>query len=217
MSQPAKGAGRGAVGSSNDRRLVRGEASRDRILTTAIEVFGTQGFRGGSLRDISRKVGISEAGLLHHFGSKAGLLVAVLAERDRRDAERRANEEGDGVGLVDGMRHQVRRNADTPGLVGLHVVVSAEATEPGHPAHELYRERYRGLREQDRTHFRELIEQGLLRSDVDPDKIGPITSAVMDGLQLQWLLDPEHVDLVDLFEHFLSLLDAPAEESTEPA
>jgi len=216
MSEPTRGGGRGAVGSKLDRRLVRGEASRDRILTTAIEVFGTQGFRGGSLRDIARKVGISEAGLLHHFGSKAGVLTAVLDERDRRDAERRAAEEVDGVEMVDAMRHQVRRNAGTPGLVGLHVVVSAEATENEHPAHEHYRERYRRLRELDRPRFRELVEKGLLRSEVDPDKIGPITSAVMDGLQLQWLLDPDHIDLEDLFEHFLSLLGAPPEERPAP-
>lgn len=197
-----------------DRRLVRGELSRDRILATAVEVFGKQGFRGGSLREIARRVGISEAGLLHHFGSKAGLLAAVLAERDRIDAERREEEEAVGTGLVDGMRHLVRRNAATPGLVGLHVIVSAEATEAGHPAHERYRNRYRGLREQDRAGFHALVEAGALRPDIDPDKIGAITSAVMDGLQLQWLLDPDRVDLPDLFEHFLSLLGAPSKEPT---
>ncbi|GAB2620052.1 TetR/AcrR family transcriptional regulator [Pseudactinotalea suaedae] len=193
-----------------DRRLVRGEIRRDKILAIAVEVFGTQGFRGGSLREIAQRVGISEAGLLHHFGSKAGLLAAVLAERDRIDAERRVEAEAAGTSLVDGMRALVRRNAATPGLVGLHVIVSAEATEPGHPAHELYRERYRGLRAQDREGFRALVEKGLLRQDIDPDKIGLICSAVMDGLQLQWLLDPENVDLPDLFDHFLSLLEGGA-------
>jgi len=214
MSEPTTGDGGSAVEGKRDRRLVRGEISREKILATAVEVFGKQGFRGGSLRDIARRVGISEAGLLHHFGSKAGLLTAVLVERDRRDAERRALEERDGVGLVDAMRHQVRRNAGTPGLVSLHVVVSAEATEPDHPAHALYRDRYSRIRAQDRGSFRELVERGLLRAEVDPDKIGPITSAVMDGLQLQWLLDPDAVDLEDLFEHFLLLLGAPPEQSS---
>lgn len=190
-----------------DRRLVRGEISRDKILATAVQVFGKQGFRGGSLREIAQRVGISEAGLLHHFGSKAGLLAAVLAERDRIDAERRDEAEADGTSLVDGMRQLVRRNAATPGLVGLHVIVSAEATEPGHPAHDLYRQRYRGLRAQDRDGFQALVDRGVMRGDIDPDKIGPICSAVMDGLQLQWLLDPDNVDLPDLFDHFLSLLE----------
>lgn len=195
-----------------DRRLIRGEVSREKILATAVQVFGTQGYRGGSLREIAQRVGISEAGLLHHFGSKAGLLAAVLAERDRIDAERRARDEAEGTGLVDSMRHQVSRNAAAPGLVGLHVIVSAEATEPEHPAHELFRERYRGLRAQDRDGFRELVDSRAIRADVDHDKIGAITSAVMDGLQLQWLLDPELVDMPDLFEHFLQLLGAGPEQ-----
>jgi AcrR family transcriptional regulator len=205
-----------AVGGKVDGRRVRGEIRRDKILATAIEVFGSQGFRGGSLREIAQRVGITEAGLLHHFGSKAELLAAVLAERDRLDAQRRESEEAHGVGLVDGMRHQVRRNATTPGLVGLHVVLSAEATEPSHPAHDAYRARYRRQREADESRFRDLVERGVLRPDVDPDKIVQITSAVMDGLQLQWLLDPESNDLPELFEHFLTLLGAPPEERTDP-
>ncbi len=204
------------TGSKVDGRVARGDARREQILRTAVDVFARQGFRGGSLREISQRVGISEAGLLHHFGSKAGLLAAVMAERDRLDAERARIEEDHGIGLVDGMRHLVRRNAQQPGLVGLHVVVSAESTEPEHPAHETYRERYRTIRAADREQFRELIASGGLRSDIDPDKIGAITSAVMDGLQLQWLLDPENIDLPGLFEHFLEILGAAPEERPDP-
>lgn len=32
---------------------------------------------------------------------------------------------------------------------------------------------------------------------------------MMDGLQLQWLLDPDAVDMVGLFEDFLHLLEIP--------
>lgn len=204
------------VPSRLDGRKVRGEQRRERILATAIEVFGAQGFRGGSLREISSRVGISEAGLLHHFGSKERLLAATLAERDRRDHARRAAEEAVGVGLVDGLRHQVRRNAGAPGLVGMHVVVSAEATEAGHPAHAAFRDRYRRQREQDGARFAELVGSGELRGDIDPSRIVQLTSAVMDGLQLQWLLDPDEIDMPELFEHFLSLLGAGPERSADP-
>ena len=189
-----------------DGRLIRGEQSRARILDTAIEVFGAQGFRGSSLRDIASQVGISEAGLLHHFGSKAGLLTAAIEERDRRDRDVRSEREAAGVSFVDTMREQVRRNAETPGLVALHVVVSAEATDSTHPAHDAFRDRYRTLRHQDDAHFREAINEGILHPAVDPHTIGQLTSAVMDGLQLQWLLDPEGVDMVALFDQFLALL-----------
>ncbi|MGO1240602.1 MAG: TetR/AcrR family transcriptional regulator, partial [Cellulosimicrobium funkei] len=99
-----------------DRRIVRGEQRRREILRTAVEVFGEQGFRGSSLREIAARVGISEAGLLHHFGSKAGLLTATLEERDRRDRVRRGEDEAAGADLLTTIRDQVRRNAETPGL-----------------------------------------------------------------------------------------------------
>ncbi len=204
-----------AEGKRPDGRLVRGEQRRREILRTAVEVFGEQGFRGSSLREIAARVGISEAGLLHHFGSKAGLLTATIEERDRRDLERRTQEETEGATLLATIRDQVRRNAETPGLVGLHVVVAAEATDPTHPAHAVVRDRYRALRHQDDTRFHDAIDRGELRPEVDPQAIGQLFSAVMDGLQLQWLLDPENVDMVALFDHFVALLQP--EQGAPPA
>jgi len=196
-----------------DLRRVRGDVRRKRILSTAVEVFGEQGYRGTSLREIARRVGISDAGLLHHFGTKTGLLAATIAERDERDRERREDSEASGVAFVDTMREQVARNADSPGLVALHVVLSAEATDPQHPAHESFRERYRHLRHQDDLAFARLQEDGQLRADLDPRRVGQLVTAMMDGLQLQWLLDPDQVDMVGLFEDFLHLLEIPSAEA----
>lgn len=193
-----------------DLRRVRGDVRRKRILSTAVEVFGEQGYRGTSLREIARRVGISDAGLLHHFGTKTGLLAATIAERDELDRERREESEASGVTFVDTMREQVARNADSPGLVALHVVLSAEATDPQHPAHDSFRERYRHLRHQDDLAFARLQEDGQLRADLDPRRVGQLVTAMMDGLQLQWLLDPDQVDMVGLFEDFLHLLEIPA-------
>ncbi|ROR93464.1 TetR family transcriptional regulator [Salana multivorans] len=198
---------------TEDRRHLRGAERRREILATAVDAFAESGFRGSTLRDIAQRIGISEAGLLHHFRSKADLLTATLVERDRRDEERRRLSEAEGAPFLDTVRDQVARNAATPELVGLHVVVSAEATDLSHPAHDIFRDRYRRLRHQDTENFRAEVAASRLRPDVDPERIGQLVSAVMDGLQLQWLLDPDDVDMVDLFEHFLQILGAPPRES----
>ncbi len=195
-----------------DLRRARGDVRRKRILSTAVEVFGEQGYRGTSLREIARRVGISDAGLLHHFGTKTGLLAATIAERDDLDRVRREHAEASGATLVDTMREQVARNAASPGLVALHVVLSAEATDPQHPAHESFRERYRSIRHQDDDEFTRLQERGELRRDLDPQRLGQLVTAMMDGLQLQWLLDPDQVDMVTLFDEFLRLLQPAQEE-----
>lgn len=200
-----------------DLRRVRGDARRTRILSTAVEVFGEQGYRGTSLREIARRVGISDAGLLHHFGTKTGLLAATIAERDEIDRLRREESEASGVTFVETMREQVERNTHSPGLVALHVVLSAEATDPQHPAHDSFRERYRHLRHQDDQAFARLQEEGQLRADLDPRRVGQLVTAMMDGLQLQWLLDPDEVDMRGLFDDFLRLLEIPTEPAPEPA
>ncbi len=192
-----------------DLRKVRGDKRRSTILATAVEVFGEQGYRGTSLREIARRVGISDAGLLHHFGSKMGLLAATIEARDEMDRERREASEAAGATFVDTMRDQVARNTRSPGLVALHVVLSAEATDPQHPAHESFRDRYRQIRHQDDESFSRLQADGELRTDLDPERVGQLVTAMMDGLQLQWLLDPDAVDMEGLFEDFLHLLEIP--------
>lgn len=200
-----------------DLRRVRGDRRRKAILETAVDVFGEQGYRGTSLREVARRVGISDAGLLHHFGTKVGLLAATIAERDEIDLHRREEAEAAGATFVETMRSQVARNAQSPGLVALHVVLSAEATDPQHPAHASFRERYRQIRHQDDDAFGRLQREGQLRTDLDPQRVGQLVTAMMDGLQLQWLLDPDAVDMVGLFEDFLRLLEITPDDDAGSA
>ena len=58
----------------------REETARKRreILRAATAVFGSRGYSKGSLAEIADLVGMTHAGVLHHFGSKDGLLEALL-------------------------------------------------------------------------------------------------------------------------------------------
>ena len=56
----------------------RGVERRARILDAALELFAEQGFILTSLPMIAERVGITHAGILHHFGSKEGVLRALL-------------------------------------------------------------------------------------------------------------------------------------------
>jgi AcrR family transcriptional regulator len=71
-------------GTRPDRRKLKGEASRERILDAAVQLFSERGYAATGVLDIARAAGIEKAALYWHFGSKAGLLAAVL---DRMDAE----------------------------------------------------------------------------------------------------------------------------------
>jgi TetR/AcrR family transcriptional regulator len=64
--------------------------SRQRILTEAERLFARRGFAGTSLSSIATAAGLGNAGLIHHYPSKAALYRAVLdtiaADLDARDA-----------------------------------------------------------------------------------------------------------------------------------
>ena len=60
-----------------------GRASRRAILTAALEVFAERGQRGTSLMEIANRVGMTQPGLLHHFGTKEQLLLEVVQAQEQ--------------------------------------------------------------------------------------------------------------------------------------
>jgi AcrR family transcriptional regulator len=190
---------------SNDARgYPKGRARRREILLAALHAFAEQGFRATSMREIAEMVGLSQAGLLHHFSSKEELLEEVLRMRDEEQTafnERFGRQ--DGLDAVRYLIDLVDLNARQVGLVRLYTVLAGESVSPGHPAREYFLDRYAMVRERVATRLRSAREQGEIREGVDLDAAAAAIIAVMDGLQVQWLLDPETVDMRRVFGEFL--------------
>jgi AcrR family transcriptional regulator len=169
---------------------------RQEIISAAVEIFGAKGFGGGTLQDIADQVGMTHAGILHHFGSKDQLLLEVLTRRDETDvADLEERRIPGGVGLF---RHLVRTafaNAQRAGIVQAFVVLSAESVTEDNPGRAYFENRYRTLRSDVAAAFEDLCrERGVSNPQLVADASASIL-AVMDGLQVQWLLDPDAVDL----------------------
>lgn len=165
---------------------------RAEIVQAAFELFSERGYRGASLADVADRVGLTNAGLLHYFSSKAELLTVVLAERDRMAAQLLENAGTGQVSLpaqLDQLRALVAYNAQQAGLVQAFTVLAAESVTEGHPAQAFFRTRYSRMRESLAESFQQDPERRL--SARDALLAANLVIAVMDGLQVQWLLDPE--------------------------
>ncbi|MGW6201953.1 TetR/AcrR family transcriptional regulator [Kribbella sp. NPDC055110] len=185
----------------------KGVAKRAEILRVALEVIARHGYRKTSTRELAAAAGLSEAGMLHYFGSKEQLFEAVLRARDEADMAR--FETGD---PIDNLTAIVRHNGSVPGLVQLYSTFSAEAGDPEHGSHEYFVERYAGIREALADAVRARQDAGTLDPSADPETIATLLIALSDGLQVQSQYELQ-ADTADLFSHLLDLLGGPARDS----
>ncbi|TDL44034.1 TetR/AcrR family transcriptional regulator [Microbacterium oleivorans] len=194
--------------SSSKRGPYAKTAARQReILDAAGDVFATHGYRAGSLKEIADRVGIDASTILHHFANKSVLLQRVLEDRDTRsltdaDPDRTAGPADTPAAFL----RLARANEKIPGIVELYTLLAAESATPDHPSNEYFVLRYARVRSEFASAFREMADAGLLRPGVDPEFAAVSTLALWDGVQVQWMHDPDAVDVTDTLRKHLELL-----------
>ncbi|MGV8895505.1 MAG: TetR family transcriptional regulator C-terminal domain-containing protein [Rhodoglobus sp.] len=120
----------------------------------------------------------------------------MLSHRDETDvADLEEQHIPDGMALF---RHLIRTafmNAQRAGLVQAYAVLSAESVTDDHPGREYFQMRYDTLRGSVAHAFQVVCAERGVTSTGTIDLASASILAVMDGLQVQWLLDPNAVDL----------------------
>ena len=200
--------------SRRDGSYAVGRARRTRILHIAMEEFAENGYRGASLARIAERAELSQPGLLHHFRTKEELLAATLDLRDEMDAQRFLGESGEpltGLAVLTALVELVARNQQIPGLVQLFTVLSAESVTSDHPAHAWAHSRYRRIRALISDGLRAGVDTGEIRPGIDADAHAMRLIALMDGLQQQWLIEPEAVDMAAVFRDYVAEVVAAVE------
>ncbi|GAA2781019.1 TetR/AcrR family transcriptional regulator [Streptomyces showdoensis] len=196
--------GRAARRSAGRGSYAVGDARRRKILDTAVEHFGRWGFHASSLARIANDCGITQGGLLHHFRSKEDLLLSVLAQSEEHDVERLFSEEpASYAGYLDTLVALIEDNTRRPGIVRMFNVLVGESGNLGHPAHEYFKERYARILRHTVDLLERAVERGELRTGIDCEAVGREQLAVMDGLQIQWALDPGALDMPGRVRDFL--------------
>lgn len=194
------------------------DARKVAILESCSDVFAEFGYEGASLAQLASACGLSQPGLLHHFPSKKAVLLAVLVYRDVQSAQLLGLDLGEftsiedlfgkgpgGLALLPLVKRMFRTGLERRNIIALFAKIASEATNPEHPGHAWAVQRFDLTRRGYELAFIQDAEAGRLRAGVDPAHIAKLLVAVMDGLQLQWLLDPA-VDAADTFDLFVDAL-----------
>lgn len=184
-------------------RYATGDAARERILDAATAAFSARGYRGASLAEVSRAVDMTQQGVLYHFPNKTSLLLAVLDERDQRGMQAwPTGKKLVGTRVLDAWDANVEHNTSHYGLVRLAHVLSAEAAGADHPAREYYLDHFDIGRDMLVAGFHSGVEAGELRGDINYEMVARQVIAMSEGLENQWLIDPDGIDIVACFHDY---------------
>ncbi len=209
----------------SQRQLEASLENRSAIVRSALAVFAHYGYTKTTLQAVAERVGLTRTGLLHHFGSKEGLFLAVI-EEGRRRAERRAKQTAAGRGLdgIRGLRGALGtgdKTGDEAGDEGVHVkfvqTLQGEALHEDAPEYLVASVRSR--LSQIRNHVTMCLEQARRDGeigDVDIPALATMIAGTMNGLQVQWLLD-ESVQTEPALDALVDLLACTASRLSPPA
>jgi AcrR family transcriptional regulator len=185
------------------KQQARSERSTNAMLEAASELIVEGGFASVTFAAVGERAGYSRGLVTARFGSKEGLVEALIERivntwNHRNVLPRTRGKSGlDGLAiLIEAIWRQSEVNPR-----GLRVLYSLmfEALGPD----ESLRTRFAEFHVVMRTDFARMVAKGKrdgsIRSDVEPAREAALIIAAMRGIGYQWLLDPENFDPVDSF------------------
>ncbi len=184
------------------------------IIKACAAVLEELGYHGMTIAEVARRAGISHNGLLHHFPDKDALLVAVLADLDEERRHALADDDGDGELMHprEALLATFASAASGQGgaMFDLELVLTSEARDPAHPAHEFVEQRLTAIKSFLTRAYTELADHGELNDDVDPAVAATMSLALLQGLMIQRAYTSEGATLERAGEELLRCIGVPA-------
>lgn len=170
---------------------------REQVARAALQQIVENGHAAMSVSQVASAAGVSERTLYYHFPTREHVLVAALELSDERTTDEiGGRDDDDFTEMDDVVAGLARLGAEHPWLVRLMVYLNARAQEPDHPAHSYFRRHNAEAIRSFATLLRHRQRRGLAHPDLEPEVVARRLVAVWDGLQAQWLVEPDF-DLAD--------------------
>lgn len=188
----------------------RAEASDRALIAAAVQLIADRGYQRTTLAAIGDAAGYSRGLVTQRFGSKEGLLWAVLDRLLDSWMLRAAGPRvGDRVG-VDALREAIAAYlhvVDTaPDSLRAYHALLREADGPVPEVRRRITQVNRDERDGVARWLKDGQAAGTVRHDVDPQAAAVTFLAVIRGTTTQWLLDPS-VDIAGALRHYADSLE----------
>lgn len=181
-------------------------ARRAEIVRAASASFAEHGYERASLRDIAARASVTHAALLRHFATKDELLLAALAQRDLDDADLATRIMESKVPREKVLSNILQEEFAHPEHLRNWLAITIAATNPNHPAHDFFISRRLKMREHFTSKKLSTTEDS---QELSADDKVTMVMAMIDGLRIQFLLDPERetLHLMETLMRFIASAD----------
>jgi TetR/AcrR family acrAB operon transcriptional repressor len=159
------------------------------ILAAAAELFAAKGYRQTTFADVAERSGISRGSIPWHFGSKEGLLLAVLERSLDLDGLDEASDTGAEQGPERMMKALDAMFAQP--ATKLFVTLLVEALEPDSPIHD----RYVAMHDTLRGYCKRWLDRFAPPVGVPTEALAVAMVGAGIGIHQQWLVAPDRVDV----------------------
>ncbi len=185
-------------------RQERGVRTEEAILQATLRLLSSRGIHGMSLDLLADEVGVSKSSILWHFGSKEELLLRVaervLEEVARGPAQQMLALPTLGERAEAAWRFFGETLRERPELRRLVLWLIFECIEQRPEMRARLRQVYRSIRGMFEAGLREVVPDAARRR-----RLAILTVATFDGIFLQWLLEPDAIDVDALHEELRAL------------
>jgi AcrR family transcriptional regulator len=199
---------------------LRGLKNRDVTLAAATDLWAEYGYAGTSLAMIATRVGISQAGLLHHFGSKDQLLLAAIERHGQRERDRISRLDGlVGRKAFEMLFQSVEDSLVDFGAARLFAALQRDGMIEDNPAAQFIDDHYATLRRYLLAAIERGISDGSIPSDIDAPTVVNFALAVCDGITIQAVIARRTptLELALARTQVMDLLSAPQSSATVTA
>lgn len=182
-------------------------ATRERIIAAAASVFSEKGYTGAALDMVARSAGMTKGAIYWHFRSKAELFCELLEQRCQQDdavidplLQLQQLQMLDLPQAQDIMEQAMRQISHDPNWPRLYIEFISQAREEEIAARLALL--YQRSCVKTATLHEQLQAIGRINSDFDSTTIARFWMALIDGLLLAWMVNPDDTDLPTLIREF---------------